>query len=89
MRKGFDGTQIVGVFSNLGAEGASYSLTLPDSGYTSGEVAVEILSCANVTVDASGDVAVAMGQGLPKVRSVPAVLIAFSSFPPWAFVGRG
>ena len=69
MRKGATGYQIITVLSNLGANGASYSLSLPstNTGYTANEALVEVLSCSQVTADGSGNLAVAMGQGLPKV----------------------
>ncbi len=67
-RKGFDGNQIISVFTNKGANGNSYTLTLGNTGYTSGELVMEILTCTAVTVDNSGNLAVPMGQGLPKVR---------------------
>ena len=67
MRKGFDGNQIVGVFSNLGANGASYTLTLGNTGYAAAESVVDIITCATVMVDGSGNMAVAMGGGLPKI----------------------
>ena len=67
MRKGLDGSQIVGVFSNLGTNGASYTLTLGNTGYTAGESVVEILTCTTMTVDGSGKLDVAMGGGLPKI----------------------
>ena len=67
MRKGFDGNQIIGVFNNQGSNGASYTLTLGNTGYAAGESIVEILSCNTVTVDSNGNVPVAMGGGLPKV----------------------
>lgn len=67
-RKGFDGNQVISVFTNHGANGNSYTLTLGNTGYTSGEYIMEILTCTAVTVDNSGNLAVPMGQGLPKVR---------------------
>ena len=69
MRKGFDGNQIVGVFSNKGAGGNSYTLNLAGSatGFTAGEQAVEVLACSTVTVDGSGNLAVGMAGGLPRV----------------------
>jgi len=71
MRKGATGYQIITVLSNLGANGASYSLSLlsTDTGFTANEALVEVLSCSQVTADGSGNLAVAMGQGLPKVCS--------------------
>ena len=67
MRKGFNGNQIVGVFSNLGAYGASYTLTLSNTGYTAGEKVLEILSCTTVTADNQSNIAVAMSKGMPKI----------------------
>ncbi|KAI9737441.1 MAG: hypothetical protein M1834_009595 [Cirrosporium novae-zelandiae] len=67
MRKGYDGNQIIGVFSNRGSSGSSYTLTLGSTGYTSGEVVTEILTCKNVTTDSSGNIAVSMASGLPRV----------------------
>jgi alpha-amylase len=72
MRKGEAGYQIITVLSNLGASGASYSLSLPatDTGFTANEALLEVLSCSQVTADGSGNVTVAMGKGLPKVCSM-------------------
>ena len=74
MRKGYNGNQIIGVFSNLGASGASYTLTLGNTGYVAGESVVEILSCTTVTIDSNGNIAVAMGGGLPKVSQATEIL---------------
>jgi alpha-amylase len=67
MRKGFDGNQIIGVFNNQGVNGASYTLTLGNTGYAAGESVVEILTCNTVTTDSNGNIPVAMGGGLPRV----------------------
>ena len=69
MRKGDAGYQIIGVFSNLGAGGSSYTLTLPssDTGFTDSESVVEVLSCTSYTTDSSGNLNVAMAGGLPRV----------------------
>lgn len=69
MRKGFDGYQTIGIFSNLGATGPSYTLKLENTGYTSGQTVTEMLQCKSITADGGGNIAVPMGQGLPKVRS--------------------
>ena len=66
-RKGTDGTQMIGVFSNLGSGGSEYTLTLSGTGYTSGQVVMEIFTCTEVTTDSSGDIAVPMASGLPRV----------------------
>jgi len=66
-RKGTDGTQMIGVFSNLGSGGSTYTLTLSGTGYTSGQVVMEIFTCTEVTTDSSGNIAVPMASGLPRV----------------------
>lgn len=67
MRKGYAGKQIIAVLSNLGDNGASYTLTLGNTGFTSGEVVVEVLTCETVTADSNGDIAVPMASGLPRI----------------------
>ena len=67
MRKGYDGNQIISVFTNKGANGNGYPLILGNTGYISGQNVIEVISCTAVTVDNNGNVAVPMGQGLPKV----------------------
>lgn len=68
-RKGSTGFQIVGVFSNRGANGNSYTLTLPsaDTGFTNNEQVIEVLSCTAYSTDSNGNLAVAMSSGLPRV----------------------
>lgn len=68
MRKGANGNQIITVLTNLGSNGATYSLSLGNTGYSAGEDLVEVLSCQSITVDGNGNVPVSMGGGLPKVR---------------------
>lgn len=69
MRKGFAGGQVIGVFSNLGAGGASYTLSLSSAqtGFTANQRVVEILSCSTSSTDGSGAFAVAMAGGIPRV----------------------
>ncbi|KAH8820547.1 glycoside hydrolase family 13 protein [Xylogone sp. PMI_703] len=69
MRKGNDGAQIIGVFTNLGANGASYTLTLSSSetGFTANQALVEVMSCTSYTTDGNGNLNVAMASGLPRV----------------------
>lgn len=69
MRKGDAGFQVVGVFTNLGASGASYTLTLDstDTGFTASQKVVEVLSCKSYTTDSSGNLAVPMSGGLPNI----------------------
>lgn len=76
MRKGFDGFQVVGVFSNLGEGGGAYTLSLGSvTGFTAGEEVVEIVSCRGYTVDGSGNLGVSMEGGLPRVFYPKAQLV--------------
>lgn len=67
MKKGSSGSQVITVLSNLGASGSSYTLTLSGSGYSSGIELIELYTCTSVKVDSSGDIAVPMASGLPRV----------------------
>lgn len=66
MRKG-DPDQMIIVVNNQGSGGGSYTLSLGNTGFTSGQSVLEILTCTTVTVDGSGNLPVQMGQGAPKV----------------------
>lgn len=65
MRKGW----IVSVYSNQGADSPDYSLVLSNTAYEANQTLLEILTCNNITVDATGNLSVAMTQGLPRVGS--------------------
>ncbi|EDN96850.1 hypothetical protein SS1G_01776 [Sclerotinia sclerotiorum 1980 UF-70] len=69
MRKGFTGKQIIAVFSNKGASGSSYTLTLTSSqtGFTSNLQVVEVLTCTTSTTNGSGNLAVSMAGGVPRI----------------------
>jgi alpha-amylase len=67
LRKGYSGNQVVTVLSNLGASGTSYTLTVGNTGYTAGQVVMEMLSCKTATANADGSIPVTMGGGQPKV----------------------
>ncbi|KAI9717591.1 MAG: hypothetical protein M1828_007152 [Chrysothrix sp. TS-e1954] len=69
MRKGFDGNQIIGIFTNRGASGGDSTLSLPasDTGFASNEKVLEILSCTSVTCDGSGTLDIPMSSGLPRI----------------------
>lgn len=77
MRKGFDGSQTITVLSNKGANGNTYTLSLSGSGYAVGTELTEVITCATVTVDASGDVPVPMAGGEPRIL-YPSSLLAGS-----------
>ncbi|KAJ5212774.1 uncharacterized protein N7498_004420 [Penicillium cinerascens] len=67
MKKGSSGSQVITVLSNYGSSGSSYTLTLSGSGYSSGTELMEMYTCTSVTVDSSGNIAVPMASGLPRV----------------------
>lgn len=68
MRKGNAGKQVIGVYSNVGQSG-SIQVTLPASGtgFTSNQVVVDVMSCTAFTADSSGDLAVPICGGEPRV----------------------
>lgn len=69
MRKGYTDSQIISVFTNLGAGGSSYTLTLSttQTGFTANQALIEVMGCTAYTTDSSGNIAVAMASGLPRV----------------------
>jgi len=83
MRKGNAGTQTVSVLSNLGASGSSYNLTLSSSatGFTAGQALTEVLSCTAYKTDSSGNLAVAMASGYPRIFYPTAQLTGFTCTP--------
>jgi len=62
-------SSMISVFSNQGTSGSSYTLTLPtaETGFTASQALIEVMSCTAYTTDSSGNLAVAMASGLPKV----------------------
>ncbi|KAF4153940.1 hypothetical protein CNMCM6069_000132 [Aspergillus lentulus] len=68
MRKGsVAGSQVITVLSNKGSSGSSYTLSLSGTGYSAGATLVEMYTCTTLTVDSSGNIAVPMASGLPRV----------------------
>lgn len=69
MRKGLNNRQIVSVYSNRGASGASATITVGagNSGFTNGQRVMEILNCVESTADSRGNLGVTITQGRPKV----------------------
>ncbi|KAL1310491.1 hypothetical protein AAFC00_000779 [Neodothiora populina] len=68
MRKGYDGTQSISVLTNLGLDGGDdYTLSLGNTGWTSGTQVMEVLGCTSATVDDSGNLPVPMSSGYPRV----------------------
>jgi alpha-amylase len=67
MRKGDNGTQTITILSNLGASGSQSTLSLGNTGYEPGTALTEIVTCASITVDSSGNVPVPMASGEPRI----------------------
>lgn len=67
MKKGSSASPVITVLSNYGSSGSSYTLSLSGSGYSSGTKLMEMYTCTSVTVDSSGNIAVPMASGLPRV----------------------
>ncbi|KAG7292338.1 hypothetical protein NEMBOFW57_002373 [Staphylotrichum longicolle] len=67
-RKGSSGSQIVGVFTNVGAS-SSVTVTLSSSatGFEANQALVDVMSCSVFTTDSSGGLTVTLSNGLPKV----------------------
>lgn len=68
MRKGNDGSQVVGVFTNVGASSsATVTLTSSATGFEADQELVEVMSCTAYTTDSSGSLEITLGDGLPGV----------------------
>ncbi|KGO46387.1 Alpha-amylase, domain of unknown function DUF1966, C-terminal [Penicillium expansum] len=67
IKKGSGSSPVITVLSNAGSSGSSYTLSLSGSGYSSGAKLMELYTCTSITVDASGNIAVPMASGLPRV----------------------
>lgn len=68
MRKGNPGSQVVGIFTNVGAS-SSASVTLASSatGFEANQVLIDLMSCTTHTVDSEGGLTVELANGLPGV----------------------
>lgn len=73
MSKGSSRKKVITVLSNYGSSGSSYTLSLAGSGYSSGTQIIEMYTCTSVTVDSSGNIAVPMVSGLPRVLMLASV----------------
>ncbi|KAG9961643.1 alpha-amylase, partial [Aureobasidium melanogenum] len=68
MRKGYNDTQVIGVFNNLGAEGsANLTLLATSSGFDAGMDVTDVLACDKFTTDGKGDLEVKIEGGVPLV----------------------
>ncbi|KAG9732797.1 alpha-amylase, partial [Aureobasidium melanogenum] len=68
MRKGYNDTQVIGVFNNLGAEGnANLTLLATSSGFDASMEVTDVLACNKFTTDGKGDLEVKIEGGVPLV----------------------
>lgn len=69
MRKGYDGKQIIGVYSNSGSNGAMRTITVAStkSGFTAGQKITEGLRCQALTADSKGNLGVVISGGSASV----------------------
>lgn len=68
LRKGPDGYQVVGVFTNVGSGGsASAMLTSSMTGFTAKQAVMDVMSCTAFTTDSSGSLAVTLSGGISRV----------------------
>jgi alpha-amylase len=76
LRKGFDGAQLVSVYSNRGAGSAQYSVALgtAGTGFGAGQRVVDVLSCGAATTGGNGDLSVVISGGIPRVYALASML---------------
>jgi alpha-amylase len=67
MRKGFDGSQVITVLTNLGEESNDQTLSLKNTGFNGGEKVMEVLTCQQQTTHSDGSIDVKIHRGLPSV----------------------
>ncbi|KAK4542979.1 hypothetical protein LTR36_005977 [Oleoguttula mirabilis] len=66
-RKGFNGTQVITLMTNTGEDAEYTELSISGHGFSAGTVLTEILTCTNLTVNATGYLIVPTFAGTPKV----------------------
>ncbi|QRV91311.1 alpha-amylase [Ceratobasidium sp. AG-Ba] len=59
--------KLLSALTNLGSKGAAQTFELTGTGYTANEQLVDVLSCSNITADASGNVNIAFTGGNPQI----------------------
>ncbi|KAL2826977.1 glycoside hydrolase superfamily [Aspergillus cavernicola] len=62
---------VLALLNNYGANGGSYTFDLYNHGYSSGSSVVELYTCTSIQVSSTGNIAVPMASGLPRLL-VPA-----------------
>ncbi|GAB1519184.1 alpha-amylase [Rhizoctonia solani] len=59
--------KLLTALTNVGSQGAAEKFELTGTGYSANEQLVDVLSCTNITADASGNVNIAFTGGNPQV----------------------
>ncbi|KAI9693236.1 MAG: hypothetical protein M1822_005232 [Bathelium mastoideum] len=69
MRKGYPGKQVLAVLTNVGSQGANYSVELRASytAATAGQLWMDTLTCGNVTADSQGNINITIVGGVPRI----------------------
>ncbi|KAK4154020.1 glycoside hydrolase [Chaetomidium leptoderma] len=82
MRKGYPGSQVVGIFTNVGSS-SSATVTLASSatGFEANQALVDVMSCTAYATDPNGGLAVTLANGLPRVL-YPTARLASSGICP-------
>ena len=68
MRKGFGGTQVLGIFTNSGSS-SSPSITLSglDTGFGPNQAVTDVMSCSSLIADSDGGMTVTLAGGISRV----------------------
>nr|ADQ44918.1 alpha-amylase [Schwanniomyces occidentalis] len=72
-RKGSDANQLISIFNNLGSNG-SQDITVSNTGYSSGDKVIDIISCNSVSAGDFGSLSVSISGGMPQVYAPSSVL---------------
>ncbi|OXV06778.1 hypothetical protein Egran_05455 [Elaphomyces granulatus] len=75
IRKGHDHSQAITILTSAGQLGGSHKIGLNGTGYAPGVSVTELFSCVTLSIDEHGNVAVPMGQGLPKILYPTSLLL--------------
>lgn len=67
LRKGYDGKQIMSIFTNKGSASSAWTLNLSNTGWSAGTSVFDVLTCDRLAVSDNGSLSVPMQEGLPRV----------------------
>jgi alpha-amylase len=68
-RKGPSSTPVIGIYTNIGQNGAAYALSLAKTVtmFNKNQQVIDVISCELFTTDKTGNLAVIISDGLPRV----------------------